>query len=95
MQQDQFQRLLPTFIQVIELTEWEETEYWGVVSAVFEGKTPPPDLESKPTTPAVSKSTSALNSDLLDIGISNKVSLTTISFIYVKEDEYSFHWYKC
>ncbi|KAL8534745.1 hypothetical protein ACS0TY_010687 [Phlomoides rotata] len=72
--QDQFQRLLPTFIQVIELTEWEETEYWAVVSAVFEGKTTPPDLEGKPTTPAVYKSSSALNSDLLDIGISNKVS---------------------
>lgn len=38
MQEDQFQRLLPTFIQVIELTEREETEYWAVMSAVFEGK---------------------------------------------------------
>lgn len=38
MQQDQFGRLLPTFIQVIELTEQEETLYWTVVSAVFEGK---------------------------------------------------------
>jgi hypothetical protein len=37
-QQDQFERLLPTFIQVIDLTEQEESEYWMVVSAVVEGK---------------------------------------------------------
>ncbi|XP_024021145.1 uncharacterized protein LOC21402633 [Morus notabilis] len=36
--QDQFGRLLPTFIQVIDLTEQEETDYWTVVSAVFDGK---------------------------------------------------------
>ncbi|CAL9053816.1 unnamed protein product [Musa banksii] len=36
--QDQFQRLLPTFIQVIDLKEEDEAEYWMVVSAVFEGK---------------------------------------------------------
>ncbi|KAJ1702833.1 hypothetical protein LUZ63_002612 [Rhynchospora breviuscula] len=36
--QDQFERLLPTFIQVIDLNEEEESEYWMVVSAVFEGK---------------------------------------------------------
>ncbi|EPS60211.1 hypothetical protein M569_14593, partial [Genlisea aurea] len=33
---DQFERLLPTFIQIIELTEQEENEYWGTVSARFE-----------------------------------------------------------
>ncbi|KAG6425619.1 hypothetical protein SASPL_116062 [Salvia splendens] len=71
MQQDQFERCLPTFIQVIELTEWEEAEYWAVVSAVFEGK---------PTTPSVFdsnslKPTSAFNSALLDTGINNKVQL--------------------
>ena len=38
MQQDQFGRLLPTFIQVIDLTEQEESEYWDLVSAVFEGR---------------------------------------------------------
>ncbi|KAG8390498.1 hypothetical protein BUALT_Bualt01G0089600 [Buddleja alternifolia] len=71
--QDQFQRLLPTFIQVIELTEWEETEYWAVVSAVFEGKpTAPPaisnsSLEEKPSI--------AFNSALLDTDINNKVQL--------------------
>ncbi|KAF7836513.1 GTP pyrophosphokinase [Senna tora] len=36
--QDQFGRLLPTFIQVINFTEQEESEYWTVVSAVFEGR---------------------------------------------------------
>ncbi|XP_068650104.1 uncharacterized protein [Aristolochia californica] len=36
--QDQFERLLPTFIQIIDLTEQEEAQYWEVVSAVFEGK---------------------------------------------------------
>lgn len=34
--QDQFGRLLPTFIQIIDLRE--EEEYWMVVSAIFEGK---------------------------------------------------------
>lgn len=77
MQQDQFQRLLPTFIQVIELTEWEEAEYWAVISAVFEGK---------PTTPPVSNSTSekptsTYNSALLDSGINNKVIFTAIIFL--------------
>lgn len=38
MQQDQFGRLLPTFIQVIDLTEKEECEYWAVVSAVLDGR---------------------------------------------------------
>ncbi|KAL2349417.1 hypothetical protein Fmac_003417 [Flemingia macrophylla] len=36
--QDQFGRLLPTFIQVINFTDQEESEYWAVVSAVFEGR---------------------------------------------------------
>ncbi|KAL5213294.1 hypothetical protein ABZP36_024141 [Zizania latifolia] len=36
--QDQFGRLLPTFIQLIDLMEEEEEEYWMVVSAIFEGK---------------------------------------------------------
>lgn len=36
--QDQFGRLLPTFIQIIDLAEEEEEEYWMVVSAIFEGK---------------------------------------------------------
>ncbi|KAI4295309.1 hypothetical protein L6164_035369 [Bauhinia variegata] len=36
--QDQFGRLLPTFIQVFNFTEQEESEYWDIVSAVFEGR---------------------------------------------------------
>lgn len=38
MQQDQFGRLLPTFIQVIDFTEQEEFEYWAIMSAISEGK---------------------------------------------------------
>lgn len=38
MQQDQFGRLLPIFIQVINLTDQEESEYWAVVSAIFENR---------------------------------------------------------
>ncbi|KAK6232513.1 hypothetical protein SCA6_002586 [Theobroma cacao] len=45
--QDQFERLLPTFIQVIDLTEQEESEYWAVMSAVFEGK-PVESVASRP-----------------------------------------------
>ena len=47
MQQDQFERLLPTFIQVIDLTDEEESEYWAVMSAVFEGK-PVESVASRP-----------------------------------------------
>uniref|UniRef100_A0A803L218 GTP diphosphokinase n=1 Tax=Chenopodium quinoa TaxID=63459 RepID=A0A803L218_CHEQI len=36
--QDQYDRLLPTFTQVIDLTEEEESNYWTVMSAVFDGK---------------------------------------------------------
>ncbi|XP_019195045.1 PREDICTED: uncharacterized protein LOC109188865 isoform X1 [Ipomoea nil] len=72
--QDQFQRLLPTFIQVIELTEEEENLYWNIMSAVFEGK---------PVTVAVSNSSfkekvspiAAANSTLTNTGINNKVHL--------------------
>ncbi|CAO2821634.1 unnamed protein product [Amaranthus hypochondriacus] len=35
---DQFDRLLPTYIQVIDLTDEEDSKYWAVMSAVFEGK---------------------------------------------------------
>ncbi|KAL7003794.1 GTP diphosphokinase [Sarracenia purpurea var. burkii] len=71
--QDQFQRLLPTFIQVIDLTEMEETEYWSVMSAVFEGRQVPSVIsdsscherpESKPSIATA-----------VEIGINNKVQL--------------------
>lgn len=71
MQQDQFHRLLPTFIQIIELTEQEESEYWAVVSAVFEGK---------PVTSVVPhlscpdrRGFKSMNSTLMNTGINHKV----------------------
>lgn len=69
-QQDQFQRLLPTFIQIIELTEQEETEYWCVVSAVFEGKTITSDVSN-----SIYEERSSFNSNstLVDTGINHKV----------------------
>ncbi|XP_075484126.1 uncharacterized protein LOC142524186 isoform X3 [Primulina tabacum] len=69
---DQFQRLLPTFIQVIELTEWEEAEYWGVVSDVFEGKS----IDSTDANSIIEERPSFTSkSSLLDTGINNKVQL--------------------
>ncbi|XP_065852576.1 uncharacterized protein [Euphorbia lathyris] len=65
--QDQFERLLPTFIQVIELTKQEECEYWDTVSAVFEGR-PVDSVASRPTLDS-----DASNS--VDAGINNKVRL--------------------
>lgn len=66
MQEDQFERLLPTFIQVIELTEDEECEYWSIVSAVFEGKEAD-SIDSRPSLP--SSFTAA------EAGINNKAQL--------------------
>lgn len=76
LQQDQFDRLLPTFIQIIELTEQEESRYWDVVSAVFEGK----QVDS-----VISKSScyekpggDTIGSNSIEAGINKKVGL--ISF---------------
>nr|XP_016513112.1 PREDICTED: uncharacterized protein LOC107830146 [Nicotiana tabacum] len=71
--QDQFQRMLPTFIQIIELTEEEENLYWAIMSAVFEGKpvasvTSNPSFQNNP-------GYSSANSTLMDSGINNKVYL--------------------
>ena len=71
MQQDQFERLLPTFIQIIELTEEEENVYWAIMSAIFEGKpvasvTSNPSFENK-------LGYNASNPTLRDSGINNKV----------------------
>ncbi|XP_047325364.1 uncharacterized protein LOC124929130 [Impatiens glandulifera] len=63
--QDQFQRLLPTFIQIIDLTEHEEAEYRSVVSAVLEGKQIEPNSNSFYKKP----------SSNLDTGISIKIRL--------------------
>ncbi|XP_050223777.1 uncharacterized protein LOC126673611 isoform X2 [Mercurialis annua] len=65
--QDQFERLLPTFIQVIDLTEHEEAEYWSVVSAVLEGK-PVDSVESSPHSDSFA-------SNSIDSSINNKVRL--------------------
>ncbi|CAA6659192.1 unnamed protein product [Spirodela intermedia] len=72
--QDQFQRLLPTFIQVIDLTEQEEAEYWTVVSAVFEGK----EVASIQSNPNVNEKQSFSPSNFpssVELGINNKVQL--------------------
>ncbi|OWM75756.1 hypothetical protein CDL15_Pgr021921 [Punica granatum] len=65
--QDQFERLLPTFIQIIDLTEQEESEYWSIVSNVFEGK----EIESAKSRPT----TGSITSSSMEIGINNKVQL--------------------
>lgn len=65
MQQDQFERLLPTFIQVTHLTEQEESEYWAVVSAVFEGK-PVDSITSRPSLDSVASTS-------MEANINNKV----------------------
>ncbi|KAI7725518.1 hypothetical protein M8C21_007060, partial [Ambrosia artemisiifolia] len=72
--QDQFQRLLPTFIQVIDLSEAEEIEYWNVVSAVSEGK----QLDSVLSSASSSSSSSSSdwsNFTPMEAGINNKVLL--------------------
>ncbi|OVA12056.1 HD/PDEase domain [Macleaya cordata] len=71
--QDQFQRLLPTFIQVIDLTEQEEIEYWTVVSAVFEGK----QVTSIPLNSSFSvrRSSESPSSTPIETSINNKVKL--------------------
>ncbi|THG13624.1 hypothetical protein TEA_024060 [Camellia sinensis var. sinensis] len=69
--QDQFQRLLPTFIQVIDLTEKEETEYLAVMSAVFEGKQVTSDISDYDCYDSpVSKSSTSTPAEA---GINNKL----------------------
>ncbi|KAL1823958.1 hypothetical protein ACET3Z_010736 [Daucus carota] len=71
--QDQFERHLPTFIQVIDLTEEEETRYWDVVAAVFEGK----QVESVVSNSSCysNPGSGPINTDSMDCGINNKVHL--------------------
>lgn len=68
VQQDQFGRLLPTFIQVIDLMDQEESEYWGVVSAVFDGRQLD-DFTSNPSFNSVTLSS-------VETSINNKVGLS-------------------
>ncbi|KAJ4842139.1 hypothetical protein Tsubulata_024256 [Turnera subulata] len=65
--QDQFERLLQTFIQVIDLVEQEESEYWAVVSAVFAGK-PVDSISSRPFLGSVTSTS-------MEASINNKVRL--------------------
>ncbi|KAK8318598.1 hypothetical protein V6Z12_A13G183100 [Gossypium hirsutum] len=65
--QDQFERLLPTFVQVIDLTAQEESEYWTVMSAVFEGK-PVESIELRPNLDYVA-------SNSIEASINRKVRL--------------------
>uniref|UniRef100_A0A2P2IJS4 Uncharacterized protein n=1 Tax=Rhizophora mucronata TaxID=61149 RepID=A0A2P2IJS4_RHIMU len=67
MQEDQFRRLLPTFIQIIDLSEQEESEYWAVMSAVFEGR--PVDFITSMS------SVDSIASTSEEAGINNKVRL--------------------
>jgi hypothetical protein len=73
MQQDQFERLLPTFIQVIDLMEEEESEYRAVLSAVFEGK-PVDSIASRPNIDTVASTS-------MEASINNKVSFIILLFL--------------
>ncbi|XP_050384922.1 uncharacterized protein LOC126801572 isoform X2 [Argentina anserina] len=72
--EDQFGRLLPTFIQVIELTDEEESEYWAVVSAIFEGR----QLDYVSPTPRFN----SITSTSMEASINNKVCLPLTTFRY-------------
>lgn len=72
VQQDQFGRLLPTFIQVIDLTEQEETDYWAVVSAIFDGK----QLHDCTSGPSFNSATWGA----MESSINNKVCLRSLPF---------------
>ncbi|XP_038905055.1 uncharacterized protein LOC120091209 isoform X1 [Benincasa hispida] len=63
--QDQFGRLLPTFIQVIDFTEREEFEYWAIMSAISEGK--------QVDTPTSRTSSDSVTSISTDASINTKV----------------------
>lgn len=72
---------MPTFIQIIDLTEEEEEEYWMVVSAIFEGK----ETSSLPSELSYTeKSSDPLSSTPLGDPINNKVS-STLSFSQLSE----------
>ncbi|XP_042478811.1 uncharacterized protein LOC122059842 isoform X2 [Macadamia integrifolia] len=71
--QDQFQRLLPTFIQIIDLTSQEEAMYWMVVSAIFEGTQVTSILSD--ASYYEGSSSKASDSTRMEAGINNKVRL--------------------
>ncbi|XP_043695137.1 probable GTP diphosphokinase RSH2, chloroplastic isoform X5 [Telopea speciosissima] len=71
--QDQFQRLRPTFIQIIDLTPQEEAMYWMVVSAIFEGTQVTSVLSN--TSYYEGSSSQASGSTPMEASINNKVRL--------------------
>lgn len=67
---------MPTFIQIIDLTEEEEEEYWMVVSAIFEGR----ETSNLPSELSYTeKSSDPLSSTPLSDPINNKVSSMSFS----------------
>lgn len=70
--QDQFQRLLRTFIQIINLNKEEKEEYWHVMSAVLEGREVDADSLSSNYSErsTISKSTSDVSTT---VHLNNKV----------------------
>ncbi|KAF4398969.1 hypothetical protein G4B88_023563 [Cannabis sativa] len=62
-------RLLPTILQVIDLTDDEESDYWAVVSDVFDGK----QLDYYTSRPSLN----AVTWSSMETSINNKVCLTT------------------
>lgn len=76
MQQDQFERLLPTFIQIIDLSEQEESEYWSILSDVFEGK----EIDSTKPRP----SSGSVSSSSMEVGINNKVGISLLLVLLIR-----------
>ncbi|KAL5568199.1 hypothetical protein UlMin_024774 [Ulmus minor] len=80
--QDQFGRLLPTFIQVIDLMDQEESEYWDDVSAVFDGRQLD-DFTSNPSFNSVTLSS-------METSINNKSNYTHASIHQEKQADKSY-----
>lgn len=78
MQQDQFQRLLPTFIQIIDLTEQEAAEYWMVVSTILEGKS----IAAIPSSPSYFENSipNTNSSTIMETSVNNKVGRIKLQY---------------
>lgn len=80
----------PTFIQIIDLKEHEESEYWMVVSDVFEGR----EILSAPSSSDSFERSSpeSFTSSSLENGVNNKVSMhRTCSQRYGVNNKVSMH----
>jgi len=82
--------MLPTFIQIIDLTEQEESEYWMVVSAVFEGREILPPQSSDYSQRS---SLDSYTSGPVDSGINNKVSMQGTHLHRNNKQELQHHGY--